>query len=247
MEPADIRKRIRDGEWDKPTTGLRFKQANLVVLPEEFSDDFLLFCQRNPEPCPLIEVGDTGSYLVKCAVGSDIRFDIPRYRIYKRGELVEECREIEKYWRFDLVFFLIGCSFTFERVLIENGIRMKHIEEGKNVAMYNTKIRCNPAGIFEGNMVVSMRPIKMRDLMKTIEITSKFEHGAPVHAGNPKEIGIRSLDDPDYGDRIDIDMEIGIEEIPVFWACGVTPQLIAVRKKIDLMITHSPGYMMILD
>jgi uncharacterized protein YcsI (UPF0317 family) len=243
-EASKIRQMIRRGEWNKPTTGLRFEQANLVILPKYYAYDFLLFCQRNPKPCPLIEVGDVGNYQAKCAPGSDIRFDIPKYRVYKKGKLIEECKDIEKYWRDDLVFFLLGCSFTFESALVDNGISLKHLEQGKNVAMYNTNIQCNPAGIFEGNMVVSMRPIKLKDLVKAIEITSKFEkaHGAPIHIGNPREIGIKSLNRPDYGDPIDIDKG----EIPVFWACGVTPQLIALEKKIDLMITHSPGYMLIL-
>jgi uncharacterized protein YcsI (UPF0317 family) len=243
-EALTIRQKIRKGEWNKPTTGLRFAQANLVILPKKLAYDFLLFCQRNPKPCPLIEVGDVGSYRAKCAPESDIRFDIPRYRVYKRGKLIEECKDIESYWRDDLVFFLLGCSFTFERALIDNGIRLKHLEQGKNVAMYNTNLKCNPAGIFEGEMVVSMRPIKLTDLVKTIEITSELEraHGAPIHLGNPREIGIKSLDRPDYGDKIDIDKG----EIPVFWACGVTPQLIALRLKLDLMMTHSPGYMFII-
>jgi uncharacterized protein YcsI (UPF0317 family) len=243
-EALKIRQKIRKGEWDKPTTGLRFEQANMVALPKRHAYDFLLFCQRNPKPCPLIEVGEVGSYQAKCAPKSDIRFDIPRYRIYKKGKLIEECRDIEKYWRVDLVFFLLGCSFTFERALIDSGIRLKHLQQGKNVAMYNTNIKCNSAGIFEGKMVVSMRPIKLSDLVKTIEITSKLEkaHGAPIQVGNPKEIGIESLNKPDYGDPIDV-----VEgEIPVFWACGVTPQLIALRKKLDFMITHSPGYMFIM-
>ncbi|HIH98732.1 MAG TPA: putative hydro-lyase [Thermoplasmata archaeon] len=243
-EALKTRLKIRRGEWGRPTTGLGFEQANLVILPKRYAYDFLLFCQRNPKPCPLIEVGDEGSYEARCAPKSDIRFDVPKYRIYKKGKLAEECEDIEKYWKSDLIFFLLGCSFTFERELIDRGIKLKHLEQGKNVAMYNTNLKCNPAGVFEGEMVVSMRPIKHRDLVKTIEITSKFKkaHGPPVHLGSPAEIGIKALDVPDYGNPIDIDER----EIPVFWACGVTPQLIALRKKLDFMITHSPGHMLIL-
>lgn len=248
LSPAEARAMIRRKEWNKPTAGLApgYAQANLVILPKTLAYDFLLFCQRNPKPCPLLEVTDVGSPVPKrTAPTADLRFDLPKYRIYQNGELVEEAEQIDQYWRDDFVSFLIGCSFTFETALMENGLSIRHIEQNCNVPMYKTSISCESAGIFHGKMVVSMRPFKGEEITRAVQVTSRFPsvHGSPVHIGDPEEIGISDLSKPDFGDAV----EIKKGEVPVFWACGVTPQAVAMASKPELMITHAPGHMFITD
>jgi len=246
--PGEVRALIRRGELLRPTCGLApgYTQANLVVLPKEFAFDFLLFCQRNPKPCPVLEVLDPGNYQpVLTAPTADIRVDVPLYRIYRDGELTSEEPDITKYWNREMVSFLLGCSFTFETALIRAGISLRHIDEGKNVSMYVTNIPTTPAGMFFGPLVVSMRPIPVTKVVRSVQITSRFPmvHGAPVHIGDPERIGIVDLAKPDYGDPV----EVKDDESPVFWACGVTPQAVALKSKPSLMITHSPGHMFITD
>ena len=246
--PSEIRELIRRGDLLRPTCGLAlgYTQANLVILPKEFSFDFFLFCQRNPKPCPILEVLEPGKYQpALLAPTADIRVDVPLYRVYQNGELISEERDITKYWSSELVSFLLGCSFTFEAALIKAGISLRHIDEGKNVTVYVTNIETIPAGIFSGPLVVTMRPIPTAKVVRAIQITSRFPgvHGAPVHIGEPEKIGITNLARPDYGDAV----EIKDNEVPVFWACGVTPQAVALKSKTPLMITHSPGYMFITD
>jgi uncharacterized protein YcsI (UPF0317 family) len=244
----DVRQACRSGEWTGHTAGLAggYAQANLAILPREFASDFLLFCQRNPKPCPLLEMTEAGSPVpVKVAPDADLRTDLPRYRVWKQGELVEEPAEITDYWQNDLVSFVIGCSFTFEAALLRAGIPVRHIEQGCNVPMYRTNIKCSPAGAFHGPMVVSMRPLTPADAIRAVQITSRYPsvHGAPVHLGLPEQIGIADLSRPDFGDAVPV--EDG--EIPVFWACGVTPQSVVMSAKPPLMITHSPGSMFLTD
>ena len=246
--PSAIRRAIRDGKLTGVTAGLgrNFVQANLAVLPRAQAYDFLLFCQRNPKPCPLIEVCDAGSpEPVAVAPGADLRTDIPGYRIYEHGTLVAEVSDLRSVWREDLVAFLLGCSFTFEWALLEAGVKLWHIEHGKGVAMYRTAIACRAAGVFHGPMVVSMRPIRAGDVAKAVTVSARFPgaHGAPVHIGNPEAIGIARLDQPDYGDV----QPLAEGDVPVFWACGVTPQAVALAARPPLMITHSPGHMFITD
>jgi len=248
MSPAEVRAMIRRGEWTKPTSGMAqgFTQANLAILKKDIAFDFLLFCQRNPKPCPVLDVTEAGSPVPRLvAPTADIRTDIPKYRIYRHGELVDEVQDILKYWEDDMVAFLIGCSFTFEHPLMNSGIPVRHIEENCNVAMYKTNIPCIQAGRFEGPVVVSMRPIPEKDIVRAVQITSRFPsvHGAPIHIGNPAGIGIKDIDKPDFGDRV----TIKAGEVPVFWACGVTPQAVAMQIKPELMITHAPGHMFITD
>jgi len=243
------RKAIAAGRWRKPTAGLApgYVQANLVVLPEDVSQEFAAFCAANPKPCPLLHqlaAGDPHP-AEKWAVDSDIRVDIPRYRLYRDGQFVCEYNDILQLWQQDLVGFLLGCSFTFEEALLEAGIPVRHIECGCNVPMYKTNLLCNPVGRFSGPMVVSMRPIPEHLVEEAIFVTTPFSavHGAPIHIGHPAEIGIADIGQPDYGDPVPINSN----EIPVFWACGVTPQAVAQAAKLPLMITHAPGYMFITD
>ena len=246
--PSELREMFRSGADPFPTSGLApgTVQANLVILPKALAFDFLLFCQRNPKPCPLIEVLDPGSYEVRTAApGSDIRKDIPLYRIYKHGNLSEVTQSIDHIWQEDFVSFLLGCSFSFENALVQDGIKLPHFENGTNVSMYTTNIQTEPAGEFSGPMVVSMRYIPRDKIVRAVQITSRFPsvHGSPIHIGNPSEIGILDLSKPDFGDKTPIQND----DVPVFWACGVTPQSIAMHSQPPLMITHAPGHMFITD
>jgi len=264
MQPGDInvksyprisarklRGLCRTGEFSGPTSGLAsgHVQANLMIVPREYAFDFLLFCQRNPKPCPLVEVLEAGLFEAQCAPGSDIRTDLGAYRIYEHGQLTKEVSEIRHIWDAcgpdGLVSFLLGCSFSFETALVEAGIPLRHIQQKKNVAMYRTSIPCVPAGRFSGNMVVSMRPVKSRDIARAVEVSARYPrvHGAPVHIGNSSALGIRDLALPDYGDAVDI----ADDELPVFWACGVTPQYVAELSKLPFCISHAPGKMFVTD
>ncbi|WP_394782097.1 putative hydro-lyase [Undibacterium sp.] len=247
MSPAELRALYREASYTGPTAGVArgFVQANMMIVPREYAFDFLLFCQRNPKPCPLVEVLEPGQFMPMCAPGADLRTDIPGYRIYEQGSLVKEVTDIAGYWRDDLVAFLLGCSFSFESALMEAGIRLRHVEQQRNVAMYKTSIPCTPAGRFQGNMVVSMRPIKSNEIASAVEISGRFPqvHGAPVHIGHPQAIGIQDLARPDFGEAVDIMPD----ELPVFWACGVTPQYIAELSRIPFCITHAPGKMFVTD
>ena len=246
--PGEVRALVRSGRWNGVTTGLApgFVQANLAVLPRDLAFDFLLFCQRNPKPCPLLEVLDPGVFEpAQTAPGADLRTDVPKYRIYEAGEMAGEVEDIRSLWRDDLVSFLLGCSFSFENALLNAGVPLRHVEEGKNVSMYVTNLATAPAGAFSGPMVVSMRPIHHSQVVRAVQVTSRFPsvHGAPMHIGDPASIGILDIARPDYGEPT----EIREGEVPVFWACGVTPQAVAVKSMPSLMITHSPGHMFITD
>jgi uncharacterized protein YcsI (UPF0317 family) len=247
VTPKELRALCRAGEFTGPTSGVAqgYVQANMMIVPREYAFDFLLFCQRNPKPCPLVEVLEPGQVMPRCAPGADVRTDLPGYRVYENGQLAREITDVSSYWRDDLVTFLIGCSFSFERALIDGGIPLRHVDQGINVAMYKTNIPCLPSGRFEGNMVVSMRPIKSRDIARAVEISGKFPqvHGAPLHIGHPKAIGINDLSKPDFGDPV----AILDGELPVFWACGVTPQYVAELSRIPFCITHAPGKMLVTD
>ncbi|WJE16536.1 putative hydro-lyase [Halobacillus sp. ACCC02827] len=248
LSPSEAREMIREGSWKGPTAGMAngFVQGNLAVVPRELAFDFLVFCQRNPKPCPVLDVTDPGSFApLLTAPGADLRKDLPKYHIYKDGVLSEVTTDITNAWTQDMVGFLLGCSFTFEQALLENNIPVRHIEENRNVPMYRTSIECVPAGNFHGPMVVSMRPMKQADAIRAVQVTSRFPnvHGAPVHIGDPGKIGIKDLISPDFGESVTIHRD----EVPVFWACGVTPQAVAMQQKPDIMITHAPGHMFITD
>ena len=238
----------RSGKLTGPTANLApgHVQANLAILPRALAADFLHFCQRNPKPCPLLAMSEPGDpSLPDLGQDIDIRTDIPRYRVWQNGELVAEPTDVRDVWRDDLVSFLIGCSFSFEEAMLDNGLPVRHIEQGCNVPMYRTNIPTQAAGVFGGPLVVSMRPLKAADAIRAIQITSRFPsvHGAPVHLGDPAQIGIRDVMAPDYGDPV----EIRAGEIPVFWACGVTPQSVVATVRPDFCITHAPGHMLVTD
>lgn len=217
-----------------------------AYCPKDLAFDFLLFCTRNPRPCPLLEVGNAGSRQIRdMAENADVATDFPKYRIWKNGVLTEEVHDISDLWQDDFVYFLIGCSFSFEAELIEAGIPVRHIEEGRNVPMFNTNIPLKPAGIFGGNMVVSMRPIPYDLVVKAVNVTAAMPrvHGAPIHIGSPEQIGIKDIFSPDYGDAV----TVNDGEVPVFWPCGVTPQNAVMNAKPPMAITHAPGHMFITD
>ena len=222
-----------------------FAQANLIALDRRYAFDFLLFAQRNPKPCPLLGVLEPGQVSSPLLAGGDIRTDIPSYRVFSHGSLIDEPTDATAYWTENTVAFLIGCSFTFEQALIDNNVPVAHIEQGVNVPMFMTNIDCEPAGVFSGKMVVSMRPIPAGLVADAVRITSRYPavHGAPVHVGEPGLIGIDDLSAPDFGDAVDIPDGW----VPVFWACGVTPQSIVMSSKPDMAICHSPGKMLITD
>ena len=239
---------MRSGEIDTFTSGMApgHVQANLVILPGDLAFDFLLFCQRNPKPCPLLEVIEAGSAEPKVfAPGADLRYDLPRYRVYRYGELEAEVTDIADYWQDDMVSFLLGCSFTFDNALINAGISLRHVDQGVNVSMFITNIETAAAGAFSGPMVVSMRPIPTEKVIRAVQVTTRFPavHGSPIHIGDPAGIGIQDIDRSDMGDPV----EVRDGEAPVFWACGVTPQAVAMSSKPPLMITHAPGHMFITD
>ena len=238
----------RSGALDGPTSGLAhgYVQGNLAILPANLAGDFLRFCHANPKPCPVIGISEVGDpRLPALGADLDIRTDIPRYRVWRRGDLVEEPRDILKWWRDDLVAFVIGCSHSFEEALLEDGLAIRHIEQGTTVPMFATNIACTPAGPFKGPMVVSMRPFAPADAIRAVQITSRFPavHGAPVHIGRPDLIGIADVSRPDFGEPV----PMAEAEMPVFWACGVTPQAVIMAAKPDFAITHAPGRMIVTD
>lgn len=247
MTPAELRAAARAGSWNRPTAGIcdGRVQANLMVVPREAAFDFLLFCQRNPKPCPVIEVVEAGRFEPECAPGADLRTDLPGYRVYRDGRLTAEPAEVRDLWSDDLVAFLIGCSFSFEEALAAAGVPLRHVETRANVPMYRTNRPTVAAGRFHGPLVVSMRPIPAALVPLAVQITSRFErvHGAPVHVGAPEALGIADLARPDFGDPV----EIRPGELPVFWACGVTPQAAALASRLPFCITHAPGHMFVTD
>jgi uncharacterized protein YcsI (UPF0317 family) len=246
--PQDVRLAARRGLFCGQTSGLApgHVQGNLAILPKDLAADFLRFCHRNPKPCPVIGVAEPGDpRLPELGADLDIRTDLPRYRVWKDGAPVEEPTDVTAWWRDDLVAFVIGCSFSFEEALLADGIPLRHIACGSNVPMYRTNVETVAAGPFHGPLVVSMRPLRPTDAIRAVQITSRFPsvHGAPVHIGRPDLIGIADLAKPDYGDPV----EVADDELPVFWACGVTPQAVIAAARPPFAITHAPGCMLVTD
>ena len=246
--PVELRAVARRADWRGTTAGQcpAHQQANLVILPSDAAAEFAAFCTRNPKPCPLVEVTPPGDPVpVRSAPAADLRTDLPGYRVYRHGELTDRRSDIRDQWRDDLVAFLLGCSFTFERALVDGGIRLRHVERGTTVPMFVSTIPCVPAGRFQGPMVVTMRPIPTSEVERVSELSARYPHahGAPIHVGDPRAIGIADLGHPDYGAPTSIDPG----ETPVFWACGVTPQTVAMTAGLNFMITHEPGQMFVTD
>ena len=244
----DARLACRCGRFTGSTGGVApgYVQGNLAILPKDLAADFLRFCQANPKPCPVIGVSDVGDpHLRALGADLDIRTDLPGYRVWKDGALIEETPDVSSWWRDDLVSFVIGCSYSFEQALVAEGIPLRHLERGTRVPMYQTNIACMAAGPFAGPMVVSMRPLTPSHAIRAIQITSRYPavHGAPVHIGLPELIGVKDVMKPDHGDV----MEVRADELPVFWACGVTPQAVIAAVKPPFAITHAPGSMLVTD
>jgi uncharacterized protein YcsI (UPF0317 family) len=248
LTPAALRSRIRAGEHRGNTSGFApgHVQCNIVILPEAAAGDFLRFCQANPRPCPLLAVSPTPGDPTLPGLGDiDIRTDLPRYRVFEHGDTTAEPDAITDRWREDFVTFALGCSFSFEEALLADGLEVRNVSQGCNVPMYRSSIPCAAAGPFRGDMVVSMRPYRAADAIRAIQICTRFPavHGAPVHLGDPAQIGIGDLGAPDYGDPVPVHEG----ELPVFWACGVTPQVALANAKLPVAITHSPGCMLVSD
>lgn len=246
LTPAAARALFRGG-LRVPTAGCAagFGQANLVVVPQDAAGEFELFVRLNPKPCPLLDVTEPGSPLTQLAPGADLRTDLPAYRVWEHGRCVAEPCDIAACWRDDLVAFLLGCSFTFERALLAAGVPVRHIEQGTNVPMFITSRQCEPAGRFAGPLVVSMRPVPADLIATAVEVTARrpAAHGAPVQIGDPAALGIADLAHPDFGDPVCADEG----DVPIFWACGVTPQVALTSARLPLAITHAPGHMLVTD
>ncbi|WP_412518667.1 putative hydro-lyase [Staphylococcus simulans] len=248
IQPTVLRKMIRNKEVTGHTSGMAkgYIQANVVILPSKYAYDFLKFCFKNPKTCPLLDVSEVGEVnFSKYGKDADITTDVGAYRVYENGELIDTPSDIQHLFNDDMVSFLIGCSFTFEHALLDAGIPLRHLEEGHNVPMYITNIPAEPTGRFDGNITVSMRPMTMKDAIRATEITTHFKnvHGTPIHIGDPTAIGIKDLNQTDFGEPV----HIKENEVPVFWGCGVTPQSVALDAKPELIITHAPGHMFITD
>jgi uncharacterized protein YcsI (UPF0317 family) len=248
IDAPALRLAIRAGRHRAHTVGLApgRVQGNLVVLPQALAGDFMRFCQRNPKPCPLLAVTEPGDPLARdLGEDVDLRTDVPRYRVWREGVLEGEVDDLRALWRDDWVGFVLGCSFSFEQALLDDGIPLRHVAQGRNVAMYRTSIPTAPAGRFAGPLVVSMRPMTAAHAIRAVQVTSRFPsvHGAPVHFGDPAAIGIADLSRPDYGDAVDILPG----EVPVFWACGVTPQAALIAARPEVCVTHAPGCMLVTD
>lgn len=246
LTPAAARVQFRGG-LRVPTAGQApgFSQANLVVVPQAAADEFERFVRLNPKPCPLLDITEPGSPLTRLAPGADLRTDLPAYRVWEHGRCVAEPDDITGYWRGDLVAFLLGCSFTFERALLTAGVPVRHIQQGTNVPMFITSRQCQPGGRFAGPLVVSMRPVPADLVATAVEVTARCPaaHGAPVLAGDPAALGIADLAHPDFGDPV----ETEADDVPVFWACGVTTQVALASARLPLAITHAPGHMLVTD
>jgi uncharacterized protein YcsI (UPF0317 family) len=245
-EPAQARARFRAGlRMPTASCAAGFTQANLVVLPQDVAGEFELFARRNPKPCPVLDIGEPGRPRTRLAPEADLRTDLPAYLVWENGQCVAEPGDLLEYWRDDLVAFLIGCSFTFERALVAAGVPVRHLEQGTNVPMFITNRECQPAGRFAGPLVVSMRPVPSALVGIAEAVTARFPavHGAPVHAGDPAALGIADLSRPDFGDPVR--SEAG--DVAVFWACGVTPQAALMRARLPFALTHAPGHMFVTD
>jgi uncharacterized protein YcsI (UPF0317 family) len=249
LSAHEARLLFRTGQYAGYTSGFSqgYVQGNLCILPQKYALEFATYCQRNPKPCPLIAIGDVGDpYLPMLGEDLDIRTDVPRYRVFRDGEVIEEPTDIRHLWRDDLVAFVWGCSFSFEQALMEAGVTLRDVARGDNVVMYQTNIDTFPVGAFAGKIIVTMRPLVPAQAIVAIQVTSRFPsvHGAPIHIGAPELIGISDLEKPLFDLK---PPQMRPDEIPVFWACGVTPRLAIERARPSFCIMHKPGSMVISD
>ncbi|HET9650904.1 MAG TPA: putative hydro-lyase [Usitatibacter sp.] len=247
-QPRNVRRAIRQRRHTGHTAGLApgYVQGNVCILPQAYAEEFRAFCEKNPKPCPLLAVSRPGDpRLPELGADLDIRTDVSRYRVFEDGVLKEELENLKGVWRDDLVTFVLGCSFSFEEALMQAGLPLRYVEQGTNVPMFRTSVDTTPAGRFRGKLVVTMRPFKPADAIRAIEITARYPrvHGSPVHMGFPEKIGITNLGEPWAGDPT----EVREGEIPLFWACGITPQSVVLEAKPSFCITHSPGHMLVTD
>lgn len=247
LDVKQLRQATRTGSFTDQTAGQapHHLQGNVVILPKIYAQDFLLYCLNNVKPCPLIGLSSPGDIHLPELGDIDIRTDVPRYRVFKNGAFDQEIEDIRSVWTDDMVTFVLGCSFTFEEALIDNGYPVRHIEQGSNVPMFVTNIPTMPGGIFSGPLVVTMRSYRKEQIPYVFEISSQFPHahGTPIYWGDPSKIGIDDLQKPDYGDAV----AVPEDEIPVFWACGVTPQAALAMARPTISITHAPGCMLVTD
>lgn len=244
----DARMAIRGGHYRGDTSSMApgYVQANLAIIPQAWAYDFLKFCQRNPKPCPLLGVGETGQTAIPLLADElDIRRDVPGYRIWREGRFDRDVPDLVDLWRDDFVTFAIGCSFSFEQALLAHGVSVRNVEQDVNVSMFVTNIATESSGPFGGPVVVTMRPMKAPEAIRAVQITSRYPkvHGAPIHFGDPAQIGIRDLAKPDFGEPV----EVREGEVPVFWACGVTPQMAIQQARLPVCVTHIPGHMLVTD
>ena len=243
-----IRSEIRAGRFCGATSGLAagYVQANIALVPAAYADEFAAFCARNGRACALLHRSEPGQYLLpELGEGIDIRTDVSRYLVHRAGKAAEEITDVRDLFRDDLVTFALGCSFSFEEALIGAGLEVRNIAEGRNVPMFRTNRACEPAGRFHGNLVVSMRPFSGEAVDRACEISGRYPlvHGAPVYAGDPAALGISDISAPEFGEAVTIHPD----EVPTFWACGVTAIEALRNAGLDFCITHAPGHMLITD
>lgn len=243
---ADVRDAVRRREWTWPTRGLArgYVQAAVVGLPNDMASDFLLFCFRNPAPCPLVEVVESGGSM-HSALRGDPCTDLPSYNLYRDGELVEQGYEVGAKYGRNLVWFVIGCSYSFEFMLDEAGVELRGMNEGRGNPIFITAKQCVPAGAFAGPLVVSMRPVAQAHvgLASCLSARLPIAHGMPIHVGDPGALGIEDLSRPDFGSP----SPVNEGELPMFWACSVTAQIVAQTSRVPLAITHKAGHMLVTD
>jgi uncharacterized protein YcsI (UPF0317 family) len=248
IHPQELRAQCRSGAFTGYTAAhcAGFVQANICILPRDWAYDFLLYCQRNPKPCPLLATSEPGSWHLD-ALGADIdiRRDLPAYHVFREGEFAGEFGDLSEFWRDDFVTFAMGCSFSFEQALLEDGLPLRYLERGSVAGVYETTVATTPAGRYTGPLLVTMRPFSPSDAIRAIQITSRFPnvHGAPVHLGDPAAIGVDlTRRYCDVGDA-----SVGPSEIPLFWACGLTPQKAVAAARPPIFITHAPSSMLVTD
>lgn len=248
LSPHEIRNEIRLKRWNGTTYGLakKYAQVSPVILAEKYADDFLRLCKVNPKIFPLYGVSETGnSKLSFLGEDVDVKSDLSSYRVYSNGQFNGNTGSIKEIWQDDFVTFAIGCSLSFEEILIMQGIPLRHLQENKKIPAYQTNIELNSTGAFSGKTFVTMRQFSTLDSTKATTLTAQFPkfHGAPLHSGDCTQIGIKDLSKPDYGDT----PTLYKDDIPLYWACGITVLQVIEKAEMPIAIVVNPGYMLITD